>query len=143
MIDADALNEAIERDFEGVSVYDVSPSEAVSDFQSIVDRQPTIQPEPTDEQVAEYCKRRCLHIVTDDIFHIAQLKRKYIKDDINADVYTTRVQPEPHEGEWIVHRYKLGTSRYECGTCHTRCDVIYPYCPYCGEKKGGERNAID
>ena len=45
-IDADALNEAIERDFDGVSVYDVSPSEAVSDFQSIVDIQPTIQPEP-------------------------------------------------------------------------------------------------
>jgi len=53
------------------------------------------------------------------------------------------VQPEPHEGEWIVHLYKVGISRYECDACHARCDIIYPYCPYCGEKKEGERNAID
>jgi len=53
------------------------------------------------------------------------------------------IQPEPHEGEWIVHLYKVGISRYECDACHARCDIIYPYCPYCGEKKEGERNAID
>ena len=42
LIDADALNSAIENDFDGVCVYDVSPSEAVNDMQGIVDRQPTI-----------------------------------------------------------------------------------------------------
>lgn len=42
LIDADALNIAIEEDFDGVCVYDVSPYEAVNDMQSIVDRQPTI-----------------------------------------------------------------------------------------------------
>lgn len=52
-------------------------------------------------------------------------------------------QPEPHEGEWIVHLYKVGVSRYECDACHARCDIIYPYCPYCGEKKEGERNATN
>lgn len=41
-IDADALNVAIEKWFDGVCVYDVSPFEAVNDFQSIVDEQPTI-----------------------------------------------------------------------------------------------------
>ena len=41
-IDADALNAAIEKWFDGVCVYDVSPSEAVNDFQSIVEEQPTI-----------------------------------------------------------------------------------------------------
>ena len=44
-IDADALNAAIEKWFDGVCVYDVSPSEAVNDFQSIVDEQPTIPPD--------------------------------------------------------------------------------------------------
>ena len=44
-IDADALNAAIEEWFDGVCVYDVSPSEAVNDFQSIVDEQPTISPD--------------------------------------------------------------------------------------------------
>jgi len=44
-IDADALNAAIEAWFDGACVYDVSPSEAVYDFQSIVDEQPTISPD--------------------------------------------------------------------------------------------------
>ena len=44
-IEADALNAAIEEWFDGVCVYDVSPSEAVNDFQSIVDEQPTISPD--------------------------------------------------------------------------------------------------
>jgi len=44
-IDADALNAAIEKWFDGVCVYDVSPDEAVNDFQSIVDEQPTISPD--------------------------------------------------------------------------------------------------
>ena len=44
-IDADSLNVAIEKWFDGVCVYDVSPSEAVYDFQSIVDEQPTISPD--------------------------------------------------------------------------------------------------
>lgn len=42
LIDADALMIAVEKDFEGVCVYDVSPSEAVSDFERIVDQMPTI-----------------------------------------------------------------------------------------------------
>ena len=44
-IDADALNVAIEKWFDGVCVYDVSPFEAVNDFQSIVDEQPTVSPD--------------------------------------------------------------------------------------------------
>ena len=44
-INADALNEAIEKWFDGVCVYDVSPDEAVNDYQSIVDEQPTVSPD--------------------------------------------------------------------------------------------------
>lgn len=40
MISRQKLIEAIEREFDGVCVYDVSPSQAVSDFIEIVDRQP-------------------------------------------------------------------------------------------------------
>lgn len=46
LIDADALMKAVEKDFEGVCVYDVPPSEAVSDFERIVDSIPTIDAEP-------------------------------------------------------------------------------------------------
>lgn len=46
LIDADALIKAVEKDFEGVCVYDVPPSEAVSDFERIIDSMPTIDAEP-------------------------------------------------------------------------------------------------
>ena len=46
LIDADVLNEDIERVFDGVCSYDVSPSTAVSDFQQIVDTQITIEAVP-------------------------------------------------------------------------------------------------
>lgn len=81
----------------------------------IVNNLPTIQPEPTDEQVAEYCKRRCLHVVTDDFFRVAQ--------------------PEPKEGRWIWVAGDL-----ECSECHTRYPDLYPdydnavACPHCGAK---------
>ena len=39
-INRQKLIEDIEREFDGVCVYDVSPSQAVSDFIEIVDRQP-------------------------------------------------------------------------------------------------------
>ena len=46
LIDADVLMKAVEKDFEGVCVYDVPPSEAVSDFERIVDSMLTIDAEP-------------------------------------------------------------------------------------------------
>ena len=42
MIDEKKLIEDIEKEFEGVCVYDVSPSQAVNDFVEIVDRQPKV-----------------------------------------------------------------------------------------------------
>lgn len=42
MIDEKKLIEDIEKEFDGVCVYDVSPSQAVNDFVEIVDRQPKV-----------------------------------------------------------------------------------------------------
>lgn len=42
MIDEKKLIESIEKEFEGVCVYDVSPSQAIADFVDIVDRQPKV-----------------------------------------------------------------------------------------------------
>lgn len=42
MIDEKKLIEAIEKEFEGVCVYDVSPSQAIADFVDIVDKQPKV-----------------------------------------------------------------------------------------------------
>lgn len=46
MIDERKLIEDIEQEFVGVCVYDVSPSQAVTDFIEIVDRQPIIDRQP-------------------------------------------------------------------------------------------------
>lgn len=42
LIERSALNEAIEEFFDGVCVYDVTPFEAVYDFQSIVNAMPAV-----------------------------------------------------------------------------------------------------
>lgn len=42
MIDEKKLIEDIEKEFDGVCVYDVSPSQAINDFVQIVDRQPKV-----------------------------------------------------------------------------------------------------
>ena len=50
MIDEKKLIEDIEKEFVGVCVYDVSPSQAVTDFIEIVDRQPIIDKQPREMQ---------------------------------------------------------------------------------------------
>lgn len=49
MISRQKLIEDIEREFDGICVYDVSPSQAVSDFIEIVDRQPLAECVPLSE----------------------------------------------------------------------------------------------
>jgi hypothetical protein len=46
LIDADALCTYIEHEFDGVCVYDVSESEAISDFCRMVDYAPTVDAVP-------------------------------------------------------------------------------------------------
>ena len=46
LINADELYKLIEDYFDGVCVYDAEPSEAVNDFQHIVDLAPTVDAEP-------------------------------------------------------------------------------------------------
>ena len=66
---------------------------------STVSTMPPAQPEPTDEQVAEYCKRRCLHVVTDDFFRVAQPEPHWIP--------CSERMPEEHE--WLGTK-KFGTT---------------------------------
>ena len=60
MIDEKKLIEDIEKEFDGVCVYDVSPSQAVNDFVEIVDRQPKVgQWIPCSERLPEL-RKDCL-----------------------------------------------------------------------------------
>lgn len=46
LIDAEELGEKIEEEFDGICAYDVSPDEAVNDFQDIVDSCKTVDATP-------------------------------------------------------------------------------------------------
>ena len=52
---------------------------------------------------------------------------------INKDCITCqKIFSARRTGHWITHLYKFGKDRYECDSCHKRCDTEYPYCPNCG-----------
>ena len=54
LIDADALELYIEKEFDGVTCYDVAPSRAVADFQEMVCAQPTVDAHPVAHGKWEY-----------------------------------------------------------------------------------------
>lgn len=86
-----------------------------------------IQPELTYEQVEEYCKRRCLHVVTADFFESTKPQRL---------------------GHWIKHIDPFDGEQYECSECGvlwefndgTPEDNEAFYCPKCGVKMKGEQD---
>ena len=101
--------------------------DCINGVEEVLRSLPSIQPEPADEQVKEYCKRRCLHIVTNDFFRMAQ--------------------PEQKEGHWIEKDGFDGDTYYDCSVCGNSWTTIdgtpmnndMNYCPKCGARMKGER----
>ena len=57
---------------------------------------------------------------------------------INKDCITCqKIFSARPTGQWIIHLYEFGKDRYECDSCHERCDTEYCYCPNCGRKMEG------
>lgn len=88
---------------------------------------PSAQSEVTEEDVKEYCRKRCLSIVD------SALLKKYAS-----------AQPEQKKGQWI-HK---GGGSFICSDCgelvglntyrSERAGEIFLYCPHCGaDMKGG------
>lgn len=78
----------------------------------------TVDAEPTEEQVKEYCRKRCLVIVDNELFN--EMKSKY--------------------GYWIAHAMSIKDvpteACSECGEWSYGCDE--PYCPKCGAKMNAQ-----
>ena len=91
-----------------------------------VNNLPPAQPEPTYEQVEEYCKKRCLHVVTADFFESTKPQRL---------------------GHWIKRTDPFDGEQYECSECGvlwefndgTPEDNEAYFCPKCGAKMKGVR----
>lgn len=101
--------------------------DCISGVEEVLRSLPTIQPEPTDEQVAEYCKKRCLHIVTDDFFESTKPQRL---------------------GHWILYDKRFPwRHHYKCSGCGNYLDFSgvnggrgeVNFCPNCGARMKGER----
>lgn len=96
-----------------------------------------IESEITQDQLEEYCKKRCLTVITDDL---------YYKLTSGSKETTTWVSC----GEFWEHR--SGLEKFKCNCCGGEVVLYfgakYPnFCPYCGRKSiadtGYERKIED
>lgn len=67
LIDADKLKQHYAWWENGTA--EMTLAEAKRNFDTIIDVQPTVDAEPTEEQVKEYCRKRCLVIVASELFN--------------------------------------------------------------------------
>ena len=120
---------------------------------------PSVQPEPTDEQVLDYCKKRDLHLVTYDLFQSIRLNHKVSfgdKDHVWIDgkqyISLRRFQEavkeaQPKEGYWIegkIYRDVIECNCSECGQLMTTAaSVRMNYCPKCGARMKGVKHEND
>ena len=157
-IDADALMDNIKLDAKKA----IEEDDKIGSFwlgyaAGLVIKEPTIQSEATDEQVLDYCKKRCLHIVTSDVFQSTHLTHKVSfgdKDHVWIDgkqyISLRRFQEavkeaQPKEGHWIeggIYRDVVECYCSECGQLMTTAATVrMNYCPRCGARmKEGESN---
>ena len=86
--------------------------------------------EPTEKQVVDYCHKRCLVIVEEELFH--RMKSTFSQ--------------LPKEGEWIVD--KNGDPQIICSICDVHIPMVagwcmdahIKYCPNCGARMRGEHD---
>ena len=85
---------------------------------------PSAQPEITEDDVKEYCRKRCLIVVTSDLYD--EMMKRWS-------------QPEREKGKWID--VKCGTvSLWACSKCGEVYAENFHYCPNCGaDMRKGEK----
>ena len=87
---------------------------------------PSAQPEITEDDVKEYCRKRCLVVVTSD-FYNAMYRRWVI------------AQPQRKKGNWVWNQYnKPNIGNYHCSVCRNIAIEKYAFCPNCGADMRGE-----
>lgn len=92
-----------------------------------IKKAPTVDAEPTEEQVKEYCRKRCLVIVNSELFN-----------EMKARWSAVPVKP----GHWV----KNGDRYCECSVCHHEGNISGQdnYCWFCGAKMiSNASNALD
>lgn len=95
---------------------------------NIIKDLPSAQPESHYDEWCVDCKEY------DNERHCCPRWNKVIKQTLND------VRSEMKQSQWVIHIYRFGVNKYECNSCHMRCDVEYTFCPHCGAhmKKSGK-----
>ena len=102
---------------------------------TLVDEQPTVEAEPTEEQF-EWC-HDCKEY--DQNTHCCHRWTKVIRNTVN-DLKTQGYEPVRH-GHWeFIGGYGY---QYRCSACNTCAERKTKFCPYCGAKMDGERRDED
>lgn len=104
MIDEKKLIEDIEKEFDGVCVYDVSPSQAVADFVEIVDRQPKVgEWIPCSERLPEYDYDTVLCVTDTNFWSVMVYTKEHgfrsADMDFNGEVIAWMPLPAPYKEE--------------------------------------------
>lgn len=108
------------------SVKEVTPAYMLIDKAEVMTELmmlPSAQPEPTLEQIEEYCHKRCLSIVDNALLH------KYAQAEI---------QQERKKGEWIDKSGGIEGAWNYCSVCGEQAIDLYDFCPNCGADMRGE-----
>ena len=90
-------------------------------IKEIVRSMPTVDAEPTEEQVKEYCRKRCLVIVSSELFN--EMKARWGVDSVR-------------HGRWI----NTGFLTAKCSVCDAEVHELEygNYCPNCGARMDEE-----
>ena len=91
-----------------------------------IQKLPPAQSEVTEEAVKDYCRKRCLTVMTNDCFY-----------------KLTSAQPERKTGKWIErwHENKHVIGDMACSVCGTQMTSTFPKtCPSCGADMRGEQD---
>ena len=103
------------------------PDEYCVEVREVFDDISAVQPEITEEQVREYCRKRCLSVID------GALLTKYVNGCQDTISGIPSAQPERKKGKWT----KISpASIYECSVCGqnimTQDIDAYRYCHGCG-----------
>lgn len=98
----------------------------------MIESAPTVEVEPTEEQVREYCLKRCLTVVTTELFN--EMKARWSNEPVR-------------HGHWEYHTRHQRDCVASCSVCRKRTTFFFKngtkYCPFCGAKMdGGEDDPI-
>ena len=90
--------------------------------------------------LAKYAEAICKELPSDSRYAKIVLLQDLDRDLRNAQVTITYADLVPH-GRWIMHDDGVFGLSCECSVCHIETCGDTPYCPHCGAKMDGGKDA--